>query len=149
MKKLMSVLAILLLIGCGIAYGQETATNTNEGLFAKFAIGQDNAYLCSSGNCFLAIGGGIDILGYTKQVGTKGSILDLKLHGMALAKVTDNESGPVFGAAVTLDAIKLITGTGVSILIPQLNVLLGPAVGYDVDKGRVVYGGMFNISYTF
>ncbi len=145
MKKLMSVLVILFLIGCGTVYAEET----KEGLLAKFAVGQDNAYLCSSGNCFLAIGGGIDILGYTKQVGTKGSILDLKLHGMALAKVTDNESGPVFGAAVTLDAIKLITGTGVSILIPQLNVLLGPAVGYDVDKGRVVYGGMFNISYTF
>jgi len=145
MKKLMSVLVILFLIGCGTVYAEET----KEGLLAKFAVGQDNAYLCSSGNCFLAIGGGIDILGYTKQVGTKGSILDLKLHGMALAKVTDNESGPVFGAAVTLDAIKLITGTGVSILIPQLNVLLGPAVGYDVDKGKAVYGGMVNISYQF
>ena len=146
MKRLvLAVLTILFLIGCGTVYAEET----KEGLLAKFAVGQDNAYLCNGEKCYLAIGGGIDILGYTKQVGTKGSILDLKLHGMALAKVTDNESGPVFGAAVTLDAIKLITGTGVSILILQLNVLLGPAVGYDVDKGRVVYGGMFNISYTF
>jgi len=82
-------------------------------------------------------------------VGTKGSILDLKLHGMALAKVSDNESGPIFGAAITLDAVKLITGTGINILVPNLNVLLGPAVGYDVDKGKAVYGGMVNISYQF
>lgn len=144
MKKIIVAVMILFLLGCGTVFAEE-----KEGLLAKFAVGQDNAYLCSGGKCFLAIGGGIDILGYTKKVGEKGSILDLKLHGMALAKVSDNESGPVFGAAITLDAIKLITGTGINILIPNLNVLLGPAVGYDVDKGRAVYGGMVNISYQF
>lgn len=146
MKRLvLAVLTILFLIGCGTVYAEET----KEGLLAKFAVGQDNAYLCNGEKCYLAIGGGIDILGYTKTIGTKGSILDLKLHGMALAKVSDNESGPIFGAAITLDAVKLITGTGINILVPNLNVLLGPAVGYDVDKGKAVYGGMVNISYQF
>ena len=146
MKRLvLAVLTILFLIGCGTVYAEET----KEGLLAKFAVGQDNAHLCNGEKCYLAIGGGIDILGYTKTIGTKGSILDLKLHGMALAKVSDNESGPIFGAAITLDAVKLITGTGINILVPNLNVLLGPAVGYDVDKGKAVYGGMVNISYQF
>ncbi len=148
MKKLIiaGIVMTLFLLGCAIVSAEEP---THEGIFAKFAVGQDNAYLCNGSKCFLAIGGGIDILGYQKAIGQKGSILDLKLHTMALAKVSDNETGTVFGAAITLDAMKLITGTGINVLIPNLNVLIGPAAGYDVTTGKPVYGGMINFNYQF
>lgn len=132
-------------IGSGKVYAQENAGGFSFGL----AIGQDNAYLCMDGDCFLAIGGGFDVLGYQKAIGDKGSVLDLKLHGMALAKVTNNESGQLYGAAVTLDVIRLITGAQLSVLVDDLRLLIGPAVAYDVQSGRVAYGGMINFNYKF
>lgn len=147
LQTLVTVLMLMTLswIGLGKAYGQENAGGLSFGL----SIGQDNAYLCQGGKCFLAIGGGFDVLGYEKPLGTKGSVLDLKLHGMALAKVTNNESGQLYGAAITLDVIRLITGAQLSVLVDDLRLLIGPAVAHDVTSGRVAYGGMINFNYKF
>ena len=163
MKKIIGLLllAVFMVIGlhgfppsCVMSHAQTApaapaAVPAPDGLGFNFAVGQDNAYLCQGGKCYMAIGGGVDILGYQKVVGTKGSVLDLKLHGMMLAKVTNNESGTLAGAAVTMDVVKLISGTGISILIPELTCLIGPAIAYDINKGGLAYGGMINFNYKF
>ena len=156
MKKLTMVL-IAIVIGIGL-HPPGCTLNAQEapqpaldtaGFSIPFSVGQDNAYLCQSGKCFYAVGAGVDVLGYEKALGSKGSILDIKLHGMALAKVSDNETGQLYGAAITLDMMRLITGAKVDVLIDKLSLLLGPAVAYDADKGSIAYGGMVNLSYTF
>lgn len=120
-----------------------------EGIAFRPSVGQDNAYLCQSGQCFFAVGGGINILGYERAVGTKGSILDLALHGTVLVKATGSEAGTLVGVAVNLDVVKLMTGTGVKIFIPELSCVIGPVVAYDVTKGSVAYGGLVNFNYRF
>lgn len=171
MKKLtMLLIALFIAIGlhgygpptCSMSHAQEVpqpaqdktsqssdAQRAQEGLSIPFSVGQDNAYLCQNGNCFFAVGGGVDIVGFEKAMGSNGSILDLKLHGMMLSKVTDNESGTLTGAAITLDVMKLITGAKLSVLIDNLSFLVGPAVAYDVGKGGLAYGGMVNLNYAF
>jgi len=147
MKALIIVVIAMMLsfLGYGIVSAQETKT----GFSVPFSFGQDNAYLCQGGKCFFAVGGGVDIIGYEKEIGKKGSVLDLKLHGMMLSKVTDNQKGTLTGAAITLDVMRLMTGAKISVLIPQLSLLIGPAVAYDIDKGNIAYGGMCNLSYKF
>lgn len=150
MKKF-TVLLIVLALFFALPLFAQTTTEPKEkvGFGLDLAMGQDNAYLCQGGKCFLAVGGGMDFFGYSTPVGTKGSIFDVKLHGMILAKVSDNQTGTIYGLATTLDLVKLMTGTKLTFLLPNLSCLIGPAVGYDVDKGSVAYGGMLNFSYKF
>lgn len=173
MKRIMSKTSILLTLVIALAlttlfsissapaFAQEAAnpaaqaapapasTETKTGFSIPFSVGQDNAYLCQSGKCFFAVGGGVDVIGFEKAVGSKGSVLDVKLHAMMLSRVSDNQSGTFAGAAATLDVMKLITGAKLSVLIDKLSLLIGPAVAYDADKGSIAYGGMVNLNYKF
>lgn len=157
MTMICLALTTLFLTNCAPVFAQETtptdpptaAAGTKTGFSIPFSVGQDNAYLCQKGQCFFAVGGGVDVIGYEKAIGSKGSILDVKLHGMMLSRVSDNQSGTLAGAAATLDVMKLITGAKLSVLIDKLSLLIGPAIAYDADKGSLAYGGMVNLNYKF
>jgi hypothetical protein len=150
MKKIIFIIMLsIFVLSCASAQAKDVSTAVNEGLGFKFGVGQDNAYLCQNGTCYFAVGGGFNILGYEKAVGTKGSILDLTLHATALVKATGGEAGTLLGLSANLDLVKLITGTGIKIFIPELSCVVGPIVAYDITKGNIAYGGVVNVNYMF
>ncbi len=121
-----------------------------QGIIFGLSASQDNAWLFSPGDKkgFFAVGAGFDVASYSKKLSPKGSTLALYLHGTVLTPVTAYKN-PIFGGAINLDVLQLLTGTNVKILIPQLSLLVGPVVAYDVILGKIAYGGLVNFNYKF
>jgi hypothetical protein len=136
-----------------VSFAQTTTTTsaTDVGAFnaGLLAIGQDNLYLAMPGEgAFLAVGAGMDIASWEKDIGKKGGKLSLALHPTAAAKVTGGDSSVLVGTSINIDLVKLLNGTGIKFLLNNFKCVIGPVVVYDVNKGKPGYGGLLNFSYT-
>lgn len=132
-----------------ISTDASASTDTGTTKMGFLSMGQDNLYLAMPGeSAFLAVGAGFDILSWEKSIGSKGGKLSLTLHGTAAARVTGNDSSAIAGGSINIDIVKLFNGTGVNFLLNNFKCVIGPAVVYDANKGKMGYGGLLNFSYT-
>jgi len=152
MKTMFLVLAVFMMM-LTVGVTAHAQTQPVEGAqIGPFAAGLDNALLFEKGESggFLAIGAGIDIASYVKTLGG-ASNLSLTLHGSVLERVTNTAGAPsaaIFAAAAYVDIIKLIGGK-VTILIPNLSLAIGPCAAFDTASGKLAYGGMGLVKWTF
>jgi hypothetical protein len=74
----------------------------------------------------------------------------LTLHATAAARATGDKAGnTLVGASINVDLIKLLTGTGISLLTKSITCVVGPVVVYDIALGKPAFGGLVNFSYSF
>ena len=129
----------------------ETASTDSSAIqFGLLSMGQDNLFLYDfkDKEWFLAIGGGFDILKFEKAL-NYGGTLCATLHATAAARVTGNTSSAMVGGSLNFDMVKLISGTGLTLMGKDLSVVFGPAIAYDTTNGKFAGGLNLNFSYSF
>lgn len=114
-----------------------------------FGVGLDNIYGAFGTDEFFATGLGVDIAQFSKSL-KYGGKLNLYLHGVAATVTSGVDKGTaIFGASGNVDAISLITGTPLTLLTKEMSLVIGPTVLYNAGSGKIGYGGLFNLTYTF
>lgn len=155
-KKIYMLFAILTLcmFGLGsvpVSHADEPAPKdeTAATKLGLLAVGQDNLiYSDFKGDSGIAVGAGTDFARYITKFAYGGE-LDLRARGTIAAKVSGGEPGTIFAASATVDVIKLVTGSKIAILIPNVTLVVGAGGGYDVGKGRFVGSALAILNYEF
>lgn len=144
MKKFAAILLLVIFIAMFSypALAQEEQKPTV--FLGPFAVGQDNGIYAGIGERgFAASGVGVNIASAYDGL--------IYLRGSLLVKWIDSPLSTVFPAAtIGVDVVKLVTKRGtVTILVPELSLLIGPSVAYVTSTGKAAPGICFNLNYQF